>query len=266
MNADIAKWKSNDLTEEDRIIIKRSLGYFSTADSLVANNIVLTLYKFITNPECFVEGTEVLLSDGTWKEIKLVNIETDLVAQFDTDTEEISFVKPLKKIRKTINEKVINFGNKKGNVELCVTKNHDLVVKSKINKTIKKIQAKDLKPSTVYYHLCAGRVSDTKIPFGPLDQLKLAFQADGSFPSSYNNGNRSGFVNLQFKIKKERKIERLENICKELNFSFNKIFNEKRQAYNIYIKVPQNILFSKNLNDMFNFSEIDSERGKSNIA
>jgi len=30
----------------------RSLGYFSTADSLVANNLVLGIYRLITNPEC----------------------------------------------------------------------------------------------------------------------------------------------------------------------------------------------------------------------
>ncbi len=53
MNADIALWKSQDgLTEDERRIVMRSLGYFSTADSLVANNLVLALYRLITNPEC----------------------------------------------------------------------------------------------------------------------------------------------------------------------------------------------------------------------
>ncbi len=53
MNADIALWKSADgLSEDERIIIKRNLGFFSTADSLVANNLVLAVYRHITNPEC----------------------------------------------------------------------------------------------------------------------------------------------------------------------------------------------------------------------
>lgn len=53
MSADVALWNDpNGLTEDERIIIKRSLGYFSTADSLVANNLVLAVYKHITNPEC----------------------------------------------------------------------------------------------------------------------------------------------------------------------------------------------------------------------
>lgn len=53
MTADIALWKSNDgLTEDERRIVKRNLGFFSTADSLVANNLVLAVYRLITNPEC----------------------------------------------------------------------------------------------------------------------------------------------------------------------------------------------------------------------
>lgn len=54
MTADIAQWRSNDskLSEAERRIVTRSLGYFSTADSLVANNLVLGIYRLITNPEC----------------------------------------------------------------------------------------------------------------------------------------------------------------------------------------------------------------------
>lgn len=53
MNADIALWKSDSgLTQDERLIVKRSLGFFSTADSLVANNLVLAIYRLITNPEC----------------------------------------------------------------------------------------------------------------------------------------------------------------------------------------------------------------------
>src|SRR3989338_2172930 len=53
MAADVALWKSlDDLTEDERNIIKRNLGFFATADSLVANNLVLAVYRHITNPEC----------------------------------------------------------------------------------------------------------------------------------------------------------------------------------------------------------------------
>ena len=53
MSRDIATWKDpNGLTEDERRIIKRNLGFFVTADSLAANNIVLGTYRHITAPEC----------------------------------------------------------------------------------------------------------------------------------------------------------------------------------------------------------------------
>ena len=53
MSRDIALWKDpNGLTEDERRVIKRNLGFFVTADSLAANNIVLGTYRHITAPEC----------------------------------------------------------------------------------------------------------------------------------------------------------------------------------------------------------------------
>ena len=53
MTRDIALWKDpNGLTEDERRLIKRNLGFFVTADSLAANNIVLGTYRHITAPEC----------------------------------------------------------------------------------------------------------------------------------------------------------------------------------------------------------------------
>jgi ribonucleoside-diphosphate reductase beta chain len=53
MSRDIALWKDPDgLTEDERRLIRRNLGFFTTADSLAANNIVLGTYRHITAPEC----------------------------------------------------------------------------------------------------------------------------------------------------------------------------------------------------------------------
>ena len=52
MAKDIELWKSKQLSEAERLLIMRNLGFFSTAESLVANNIVLSIYKYVTNPEC----------------------------------------------------------------------------------------------------------------------------------------------------------------------------------------------------------------------
>lgn len=53
MTADLALWRDpNGLTDDERTVIKRNLGFFASADSLVANNLVLAVYRHITNPEC----------------------------------------------------------------------------------------------------------------------------------------------------------------------------------------------------------------------
>jgi ribonucleoside-diphosphate reductase beta chain len=53
MARDIALWKDpRGLTEDERRVVKRNLGFFVTADSLAANNIVLGTYRHITAPEC----------------------------------------------------------------------------------------------------------------------------------------------------------------------------------------------------------------------
>lgn len=51
MSKDIELWKSNKLSEDERHLIMRVLGFFSTAESLVGNNITLAIFKHVTNPE-----------------------------------------------------------------------------------------------------------------------------------------------------------------------------------------------------------------------
>ena len=51
MQRDIELWKSSQLSDAERQVIMRNLGFFSTAESLVGNNIVLAIFKFVTNAE-----------------------------------------------------------------------------------------------------------------------------------------------------------------------------------------------------------------------
>jgi ribonucleoside-diphosphate reductase beta chain len=52
MNQDVEVWRSDRLTDDERLVIKRNLGFFSTAESLVGNNLVLAIFKHVTNAEC----------------------------------------------------------------------------------------------------------------------------------------------------------------------------------------------------------------------
>ena len=53
MQRDIEQWKSKDvLSEDERKAFETVLGFFTTADSIAANNVVLAVYKHVTSPEC----------------------------------------------------------------------------------------------------------------------------------------------------------------------------------------------------------------------
>ncbi len=52
MQKDVEQWKSRTvLSPTERRLILWNLGFFSTAESLTANNIVLSVYNHVTNPE-----------------------------------------------------------------------------------------------------------------------------------------------------------------------------------------------------------------------
>nr|WP_132058620.1 ribonucleotide-diphosphate reductase subunit beta [Halorussus amylolyticus] len=52
MGEDVAQWNGDALTDAERQLVEWNLGFFSTAESLTANNIVLALYEYVTAPEC----------------------------------------------------------------------------------------------------------------------------------------------------------------------------------------------------------------------
>lgn len=52
MQRDIEQWKDKTaFTAEERHIIKHTFGFFATAETLVGNNLVLAVYRYVDNPE-----------------------------------------------------------------------------------------------------------------------------------------------------------------------------------------------------------------------
>ncbi|WEL22270.1 ribonucleotide-diphosphate reductase subunit beta [Halorhabdus sp. BNX81] len=52
MQDDVAQWNGDELSDAERQLVEWNLGFFSTAESLTANNLVLALYEYVTAPEC----------------------------------------------------------------------------------------------------------------------------------------------------------------------------------------------------------------------
>ena len=52
MIKDVQNWKDNNvITDDEKLLIRRCLGFFAGTESLVGNNL-FTLFKYITDPEC----------------------------------------------------------------------------------------------------------------------------------------------------------------------------------------------------------------------
>jgi len=52
MQNDIKQWKNNEITEDEKLLVKRCLGFFAGSESLVGNNLFTVAARFITDPEC----------------------------------------------------------------------------------------------------------------------------------------------------------------------------------------------------------------------
>lgn len=52
MAKDIEQWRSNVLTNDEKLVVKRCLGFFAGSESLVGNNLLLNIFTHVTDPEC----------------------------------------------------------------------------------------------------------------------------------------------------------------------------------------------------------------------
>lgn len=231
MQADIALWKSeNGLTDDERRIVKRSLGFFSTADSLVANNIVLGIYRLITNPECrqyllrqafeeaihcYIDGTEILTEAG-FKDFRELSVG-EKVAQYHEDGT-ISFVVPDEILHDRYTGQLIEFTNESGSYLKIVTPQHRCVTRNtRKDNQLEITLAEELSPANRDFPV-AGHLHNTNAKhFSAMDALRVAFQADGNIvnPHTENVGKVTGKKAIRFQFKRPEKIERLLSLAKQ---------------------------------------------------
>ena len=52
MSDDIDQWKNGSLSNDEKLLVRRCLGFFAGSESLVGNNLLLTVARWITDAEC----------------------------------------------------------------------------------------------------------------------------------------------------------------------------------------------------------------------
>jgi ribonucleotide reductase beta subunit family protein with ferritin-like domain len=191
-----------------------------------------------TFAECFIEGTEVLTPSG-WLDIGLVNTGDDVV-QYSPNGFSITHVK--QKVWKPYKGDVIEFS--KSSTTSVVTPNHRMVYFDKSGSYLECL-AKDFSIKNTNHFLpeAAAILTDGSTSLSAMERLRIAIQADGSrryFNGRPRLGSGSG-AEYDIRVKKERKIKRLDWILESAGVDFTKTPMSRSGYYCYTIRIdPEN--------------------------
>ena len=187
--------------------------------------------------ECFTEDHQILTVDG-WIPIKEVSLLSK-VAQYNKDTQEISFVNPTNLVIKEYDGDMYHFSNDTCHVDQFVTENHRM---PKINRygICSDILAKDLNTSSSFSLPLSGLKKSEK-RLSDLERLFIAVQFSGSVASSKYTGERTGTIQYKFKLKNQIKINNLKLLAEKLNYDYTEYSLTEEDFKTITILVPKEL-------------------------
>lgn len=210
---------------------------------------------FVVLDECLHPDTEVLTPTG-FKSIKDVTTD-DKVLQYNPDGSN-SWVNPSRVVKKPTLESH-HYVNSRW--EQVVTPNHRMIYKQRHWKSgelsLREKLSKDYNPGDDYTIVSGILVNNGKTKLTPLEKLLIAIQADGSI--NYIS-EASRFIKIEFHLTKERKINRLLNILKEVGIEYSDYSsrNIDRIDKRFLIRIPFEMLdflkgFESNANKIKSF-------------
>ena len=214
--------------------------------------------------ECYDKETQVLTNHG-FKYFKDLTTD-DKVAQYNMDTFEVDFVKPLDYIIKPFKGKLHHYSSRQS--DLMVTPNHDILVKLNNTKSPwsrwRKVKSSQGIWGKNFSMPVAGFKQGGK-KFNFLDRLLIALQADGSLMGTCpSNKNTQNFY-FTFTLKKDRKIQRLKWILEELNLPYLEVKKPNGQTKisgSLKGRVEFDIISKVKTFSYINIEEIDAEWGE----
>ena len=179
--------------------------------------------------ECFVGSTEVLTQDGF---VRFDNLKDEKVAQYHEDGT-ITFVKPIRKIKKHYNGNVVDFKTKMGTI--TATENHTMVARSDSSGKIFTYLAKESPNTGITMY--AGQNKKTK-KLSALDRLAIALQADAyRVNEGVRRFDKSGepLAYWTMTFRKSRKIERMEQILTQTDLRWRKTIHHRKTGQ---VRIP----------------------------
>jgi len=192
-----------------------------------------------SNIECFDTETELLTGEG-WVKVPDINSEHQ-IAQFNLETDEISFVKPLKVVSYPY-KGVMHHYNSLG-TDIMVTPNHDLIGRHPVSKVRDKKQSLERKWGRNYTYPCSGvsSVSHSHTSsLSALERLLIAIQADGCIRAACPKSNPN-WRTVDFTLHKNHKAVRLRKYLRELGIAFSEKSNSSSDRKVFTFTVPEGI-------------------------
>lgn len=171
--------------------------------------------KVVIRPDCYDSDTSILTPRG-W--VNFTNLrDDDLVAQVHPDNT-YTFVSPTRRTRMDYNGWMVEFKDHHGKCDLLVTPNHRMLwYRRKGGDRVCEAAGSSVGTwENKMYRSAAAPDYDRSLT--PLDRFRIAFQADGSYPSNEGETAVSGQRCYRFNFAKTRKIDRLRSICEEGEF------------------------------------------------
>lgn len=233
LHSDISDWK-HKLNDTERHFLTQIFRLFTQSDIDVAQAYATNYLPMFPVPEirmmllsfgareCFDDQTEVLTDNG-WKLFKNLDKEHDLVAQVNQNTLDISYTKPLDYIKKPYKGILHHYLGKR--TDICVTPKHRLWLIHPKSKITKFNESENGIWGDNYLYPVNGNYNYEENELTTIEKLLIAIQADGTIRSlsvSYQNDqSRQNDFSIDFKLKKQRKIERIESYLKELGLNCN---------------------------------------------
>lgn len=158
--------------------------------------------------ECFTGDVEILTENGF---VRFDKYNGEPVAQVCQSTKGLSFIDPIRVIKKEYNGKMIKLKSDK-KIDLDVTENHEMFTANKAS-SFRKIRAKYLNSHGLM--MSCAKISNSGERCSYRDLFQIMYQADGS----HHYTNKHGENTYSFSFSKERKIERFKYICSALGYT-----------------------------------------------
>ena len=256
-------------------IMIRTLAWQWEADSVAAKSILAIIAPFATNSELFygwqriadsecLTGDHEILTPKGWKRIDHITID-DQVAQWDYKTRSISFINPYRIISKMNDGKLFYFTDGNNNLSQITTPKHRMPIIYPYWEGKNPPQCKFAED--VKYHggnglPTAGYIQQGGRRMSAQERLYVAVQADGSLCSEAYNGNYTGYKHYRFSFSKQRKIDRLYELCHYSNWRIQELNTARTAAglrtFIVFVPAAEYNIKAKTF-DWFDFDQISYE-------